>query len=276
MNQNGIDYLSMIPVDIFIKHITYLPFQDVVNVCSTNVKLRSFCSDPRYNNNWKMVINNTFKGSIYAYEDELKELWKNFNMQPNTYNYLVYTQLVNLLDPITQAMIYYRQGDIDTFEKLTKVQKFLSLFLLNKSYEMKNYLPKDKYLPFISILNGDKPDQDILNWMLIKMAKEGNMKGLRYFEKIGANIHARNDEALRYSSSNGHLSVVKYLISVGADVHALFDQALRWASSNGYLDVVKYLILVGADVHAEDDEAEIWASENGHLEVAEYLELAGY
>ncbi len=75
MNQNRIDYLSKVPVDIFIKHITYLPFHDVVNVCSTNVKLHLYCNDPRYNNNWKMVIDNNFRNVIY--EDKLIEYGKN-------------------------------------------------------------------------------------------------------------------------------------------------------------------------------------------------------
>ncbi len=43
MNQ---DQLTQLPVDLFIKQITYLPFQDVVKVCNVNVKLRGFCNDP--------------------------------------------------------------------------------------------------------------------------------------------------------------------------------------------------------------------------------------
>ncbi len=35
-----IDYLSQLPIDIFIQNITYLPFSDVVNICSGNKKLR--------------------------------------------------------------------------------------------------------------------------------------------------------------------------------------------------------------------------------------------
>ena len=266
-----IDRLSRLPVDVFIQEITYLPFQDVVNVCSANVKLRAFCNDPTYNTKWKALINNTFKDSVYSYDDKLVKLWEKLNTEPETYNYLVYTRLVKLLDPVTQAMIYYRQGDMKSFEQLTQVQKFLAMFLLNKSYEMKNYLPNDNYVPFISMLSGDKIDQNILNKMLIEMAKEGNMKGLKYFEEKGANISAEVDRALGVASREGHLEVVKYLVEHRADIHAGNDLALALASQKGHLEVVKYLVEQGANVRALDDGALRVASENGHLEVVKYL-----
>ena len=267
-----IDHLSQLPVDVFIQEITYLPFQDVVNVCSANVKLRAFCNDPTYNTKWKALINNTFKDSVYSYDDKLKELWKKLNTEPETYNYLVYTRLVKLLDPITQAMIYYKQKDLESFEQLTQVQKFLALFLLGNMDKISEYLPNDNYVPFISMLSGDKIDQNILNKMLIEMAKEGNMKGLKYFEEKRADIHGGNDRALVLASENGHLEVVKYLVEQGANISAEVDRALRGASLEGHLDVVKYLVEQGADIHARDDGALRWARENGHLDVVRYLE----
>ncbi len=80
---------------------------------------------------------------MYGYEDKLNELWKTFGIEQGTYNYLVYTQLVKLLDPITQAMIYYRQGDMGSFEQLTKTQKFLSMFLLGNKDKIKNYVNRN-------------------------------------------------------------------------------------------------------------------------------------
>ena len=38
----NVNYLSQLPVDVFIKSITYLPFKDQ--------KLRSFCNNLKYNN----------------------------------------------------------------------------------------------------------------------------------------------------------------------------------------------------------------------------------
>ncbi len=35
------DYLSQLPVDIFIQNITYLPFNEVINVCTSNTGKKS-------------------------------------------------------------------------------------------------------------------------------------------------------------------------------------------------------------------------------------------
>ena len=71
-----IDRLSKLPVDLFIQQITYLPFKDVVSVCQANVKLRSYCNDPKYNIAWKALINNTF-GEVYNYEEKLERFRQN-------------------------------------------------------------------------------------------------------------------------------------------------------------------------------------------------------
>lgn len=57
----------------------------------------------------------------------------------------------------------------------------------------------------------------------------------------GANVHARNDYALRRAAENEHLEVVELLIGKGADIHAYDDYALRWAAENGHLEVVELL-----------------------------------
>jgi ankyrin repeat protein len=70
------------------------------------------------------------------------------------------------------------------------------------------------------------------------------------------------------------LDVVKHLVEQGADIHARDNAALRWATLNGHLDVVKYLVEQGANIHAlDDDDALCWAAENGHLEIVNYLKL---
>ena len=57
----------------------------------------------------------------------------------------------------------------------------------------------------------------------------------------GADVHANDDEALRWASANGHLAVVQFLVEHGANVHANNDGARRWASEKGRLAVVKFL-----------------------------------
>jgi hypothetical protein len=96
-------------------------------------------------------------------------------------------------------------------------------------------------------------------------------KVIKQLIEEGADVHAGEDGALRWASTNGHTDVVKLLLEHGADVHAQNDAALRWASTNGHTDLVKILLEHGADVHVDDDDALRWASEKGHLHIVKYL-----
>ena len=106
-------------------------------------------------------------------------------------------------------------------------------------------------------------------------AKYGKVNFVKYLLNKGYDVHAEDDVALRYASSNGHTEVVKLLLDAGADVHAYNDYALRWTSANGHTEVVKLLLDAGADVHADDDEALRNTSYNGHTEVVKLLLDAG-
>ena len=241
-------------IDIFMKCIAYLSFDDVVSICNTNKKLYSYCT--KYNTHWKALINNTFS-SVDNYHDKLKQTRVKLKLDKSVYNYLVYTNLVKILDPITQLMIYYRQGDMNSFDnaKFNNENRVTALFLLGK----------------LNLLNKQTIPRSNLNSILINMATRGNVKGVKYFQQLGADINADNDNPLRLASKNGHLEVVKYLIQNGADIHAADDRALRSASGRGHLNVVKYLVENGANIHALNDYAITLASGDGHLEVMKYL-----
>ena len=67
------------------------------------------------------------------------------------------------------------------------------------------------------------------------MSNQGYLEIIKLLIQNNANIHARDDESLRYASFSGHLEVVKFLIQNGADIHAINDDALRGASQKGNL-----------------------------------------
>jgi len=95
----------------------------------------------------------------------------------------------------------------------------------------------------------------------------------------GADIHVRDDEALRWAAQKGHLQVVQYLVSIGANfnIHANIhpkDQALVLAAKNGHLQVVKYLISIGDNIRAKLLYALSslpLSNKTDHLEVQQYL-----
>lgn len=146
------DYLSNLPIDLFIKNITYLPFSEVSKVCGLNQKLHTYCSDPKYNAHWKALIDDTFS-DIHDYKSKLTKIWEILGLKSGTYNYLVYTKLVELLDPITQLMIYHRQQDMDMFNdpRFKNSQRFLAMFMLGDP-NIEYHVPNHNFTPFIDML----------------------------------------------------------------------------------------------------------------------------
>ena len=236
------DHLSTLPIDLFINQITYLPFDSVINICKSNTTLHEYCTNSKYSNRWKELTNNTFR-NIYNYQKKLKQIQEKLNI--NGYNYQIYVNLVKLLDPITQAMIYYKQNDMNSFNKLSKEQQFLALFLLNERKGIENYIPNNylrgAYLGFIEIMDGKVFHPNRLNDLLREMAGNGNMKGVLLALEKGANIHTFNNVALREAVMNGHLEIVKFLVENGADIHVNNDQVFVIARNLRRVEILKYL-----------------------------------
>lgn len=122
-----------------------------------------------------------------------------------------------------------------------------------------------KYIKYSENINDD----------FVKSVKIGNVKIINSLIKNGANIHHKNDYALRFSSYNRNVNAVKFLIEKGADVHAWNDDALKWTSSEGFIELVKILVESGANIHADDEYALYKSSLNGRIEVVKYLVKMG-
>src|SRR3990167_6105996 len=101
----------------------------------------------------------------------------------------------------------------------------------------------------------------------MRAVKYGNIDRIKSLVEQGADIHAENEEALRFVSKNGNIDVVKYLVDNGADINAQDNYALIWASLSGYIGIVKYLVEHGANIHAEGNKALLLASKYGKLDV---------
>jgi len=86
-----------------------------------------------------------------------------------------------------------------------------------------------------------------LHFAMVIAVQNNRLNVLKYLESIGADIHARDDIALRWAAKHGALNSVRYLIERQANVHANNDQALQWAVKGNRQDVVRYLISNGAN-----------------------------
>lgn len=283
------DYLSSLPVEVFIQNITYLPFSDVISVCTTNNKLHNYCTNDKYKLYWKQLIDGTF-GKVYGYENKVREVWRKLNLPENTYNYVVYVNMVKVLDPITQLMIYHKQQDQESFNdyRFSDQDRFLALFLLRERGLITKYLPRPgdfdgdeenfntdvkgfPYYMFIYDMDNNELTQLQLNRLMGVMALYNNVAGVKYFINKGAQPDAASGSAMVLSAQRGNTDVVKYLLEQGVDPDSDNGYALYLASNNGHLDTVKVLVEKGADVHINGDKALEAATRNGHNDIVQYL-----
>ncbi len=79
------------------------------------------------------------------------------------------------------------------------------------------------------------------------------------------------NEALLSAATNGQLAAIRYLLDYGADIHYRDDFALKLAAKSGYLEAIKYLVSHGADIHSNDNEVFKIAEANDHFAIVEYL-----
>jgi ankyrin repeat protein len=94
---------------------------------------------------------------------------------------------------------------------------------------------------------------------------------VKYLVEQGADIHAKNDGALKWSAAKGCLEVVKYLVEQGADIHSEDEHALRYSARNGNLNVVKYLIESGANIYVKNEEILKIGVGRSHLEIIKFV-----
>ena len=252
LSDSMIDSMSRLPVDIFLKQITHLPYQSVVALCSSSKKSQSYCST-KYSNQWKSLIDNTFS-SMINYVETVKTIQEKLGLTEREYNYKVYVELsIALLDPITRAMIAYRQGDMDTFNKFEIEVKFLALFLLNQRKNIEAFLPYDEdgevpypYDYLIPIMdnnqlmaNKDPLSQTILDAILFEFVNYGNLRGTMLMESKGAEAPRF---LLNHAASKGYLDIVKHFLN---KYRFRATDAFANAIANNHLSVVKYLVEYG-------------------------------
>ena len=141
--------MDEIGIDIFLEALSYLPFDDVVSYCSHARKIHDYCINIKYNSNWKRLIDNTFS-RFKNYDKIINELWEKLGYNKNTYNYMVYSQLVKFLDPITRLSIYYIQGDMKSIGNF----KFKSDELNDINVTFLEIL-RNNHVPYRLTYNGD-------------------------------------------------------------------------------------------------------------------------
>ena len=104
-----------LPARLLISRMTYIPFKDVQSLCQTNKRIHDICTNPTYSNDWKKIIDYTYGHTKY-YQDLIKA-------KDLKYDYILYTQLIDSLDPTVQAEIYRRQGDEESYQRVLLLER---------------------------------------------------------------------------------------------------------------------------------------------------------
>lgn len=259
--------LEAIMDDLLGKIITNLSFEDVLALCGTSKKFRDFGKGvkPRQSLFWKSLIEKTFCKDPY-YQDHLEQLQKKYCKEDNVggnrkYNYLIWVQFMNLLDPITKAYVYTNQGREKDLDKLCP-----------NGSRVRFGEWRQQVLNFL--LNRPVPD-DKVGWTIVTAARWGHLDVVKYLteEKGEKYVDGSRHVSLRYAARCGHLKVVKYLVGKGID--CLFYTALADSVCDGHLDVVKYLVKQGSDINRFGGEVLRDAVIRGHFEVADFLIRSG-
>jgi ankyrin repeat protein len=110
-----------------------------------------------------------------------------------------------------------------------------------------------------------------VNQLLLDAAEAGDCDAIEHALRLGAYLHAFDDDALCRAAGAGRNDAVDMLISLGSHLHAGNDEALHRAARNGHTDTVELLLNCGAYIHAGDDDALYWAASGGHTKTVSFL-----
>ena len=182
--------------------------------------------------------------------------------------YNFYDVQINIVNILKETLVKYKLNNWLGFNE----NQFISFRITD--FEEVNEVLKESLLDKIS---GPSEEEIISNLsknpnnLLLYACREGLMEYVVKSLEYGADIHFKNDLAIKTAAKCGYLDMVKYLISKGADFHIDMETPLRYASLNGHLDIVKYLINKGANIKAKSGDVLEKAILNGHIDVVKYL-----
>ena len=112
-----------------------------------------------------------------------------------------------------------------------------------------------------------------INTKLIETIVTTNTDIIDLFVKYGFDIRFQNDLALRSVIKCGQIGIVKYLIDKGANIHANDDEAIKYILEYRHHDTetIKYLIENGVNICNINDEIFFRIIKNGYIETVKCL-----
>ena len=164
---------------------------------------------------------------------------------------------------------YLKTNNLSWRQLLLETMKIISKMKEEYKFDYYQYNMGDPNIQY-QIFNKVKYENDMFD-LLIKASKEGELALIKFALDNGADIHEKEDCALRMASQYGHLQIVKYLVQHGAEINTLNENAMDRSIEYGHLEIVKYLVDNGGDLDVSMYYGLIKASRYGYLEVVKYL-----
>ena len=265
--------ITDLPIDPFIYLVKFLSFADAAALCASCKKFNHYGLN--YKNHWKLLIERTYQ-DIYDYPSKVSEI--QFKRK-SEWNYLVYTQIIYLCDPVTVTTFRYQQeGLVENTDEC-----YIALCLLNqKPNEILQKTSNKGFslsYPHLYMLEYEELSVSDLEGLLPIMARYGTVKGLEYIRYRSVDLysvyppmdsHCTNNlfhivskfgrlDVFRYLNKtiisypkkrclelaveNGQLRIVEYILDLTSDTRGLIDSDnLDMACKNGFLSILKLLL----------------------------------
>ncbi|KAJ3329207.1 hypothetical protein HDU93_001093 [Gonapodya sp. JEL0774] len=112
----------------------------------------------------------------------------------------------------------------------------------------------------------------VLDAALVIASTGGNIAIMELLLSTGADVHTRNEHAIRCSARSGHTEAIRLLLHWGADLNPHANSALFVASGGGNLEVVRLILETIPNVSPLNMAIALsTASESGAIDVVSYL-----
>jgi ankyrin repeat protein len=168
----------------------------------------------------------------------------------------------------------------------------------SSKYEMKSYTKiLNEKLKINQSIKKYVKYSNMLDTHFLLSFKSYCIKNMNNLIDCGANIHYKDDYALRWISKKGNYEIFKFLLEKGADINKIDDRTIMktvkrnhkeiikiliendilcdliftYSCQYGYLDYAKILLEKGIDIHTNYDKAIKIASEIGNIEIVKFL-----
>lgn len=146
----------------------------------------------------------------------------------------------------------------------------LSVLFSGDAKAIKTYMVQNKDMLENVFYSEDEYEERIGRPLAI-VANQGHFEATFVLVRLGANIHADDDHALREAISNQHDEIVYFLVQLGANVRAFFDSPVYWAAKHDNLEILQ-LLTTHQDASPEMfDDALYSACEFGSIGTVQYI-----